>query len=159
MRIEPIYLLAPKPKPPSIPTRRAFLIAGGTFFAGIGLGGACGYAAGIGASGNEGGTKTKNETGPTGDANLDRLRWLAVDASIDVLIDNRNAFLNVLSSAYPKDLIAWQGVDRLVEAILDGRQLPNTRAFAQYLSQVIERGDPTVAESRHNHIPALRQVR
>ena len=34
MKIDPIYLLAPK-RVPSMPTRRAFLIAGGTFVLGF----------------------------------------------------------------------------------------------------------------------------
>ncbi len=92
MKLNPVYLLAPKPKPQSIPSRRAFLIAGGTFLAGVGLGGACGYAAGARGSADVG-----DELKPTGDANLDRLRWLAVGATIEELIENRLGFLNVLT--------------------------------------------------------------
>jgi hypothetical protein len=42
MRLDPIYLVAPKPNPPSMPTRRAFLVAGATFTLGAAVGGACG---------------------------------------------------------------------------------------------------------------------
>lgn len=158
MKLEPVFLLAPKPKPPSMPSRRAFLIAGGTFFAGIGLGGACGYAAGVSGKGE--GVREENALPePSGNAELDELRRLALKAPIEELVGKRDALLHFATSAYPNDKYIWHGIGRLVEATLQGNLIPNRRAFAAWLAQFIERGNPKMTESLVKHIPDLRRVR
>ncbi|HEB52202.1 MAG TPA: hypothetical protein ENI87_02985 [bacterium] len=130
MRLEPVYLVAPKPKPPSVPTRRAFLLAGGTLFVGLGLGGACGYAAGSGVL---------SELEPTGNAELDELRRLAVRAPIEELMDQAMLFLDLLRNNYPEDPFLWQGAKRIGEELLDNPAAANRRAKALWLRQLIDR--------------------
>jgi len=158
MRLEPIFLLAPKPKPASVPTRRAFLIAGGTFFAGIGLGGACGYAAGSRVGGDSD-DASKELFEPSGDSQLDELRRIAVAAPLEELIEKRDAILHFTTSAYPRDKYLWRGIERLIEATLIGQSVPNRRPFALWLAQFVERGDQEFARPLAKHIPDLRKVK
>jgi len=92
---------------------------------------------------------------PTGDADLDELRRLAVEAPIEELIEKKAGFVDLLRQAYPTDEIGWRGIDRLAQAAIEGEQIPQRRAFAKFLSTVIERGNPIVAESRQHFIEVL----
>ncbi|MFK7742304.1 MAG: hypothetical protein AB8H80_18465 [Planctomycetota bacterium] len=161
MRLEPVYLLGPKKKPPSVPTRRAFMIAGSTFIAGLGLGGACGYAAGTSASGTSaaGGSEpspspTTGSNGstpaapavdealkPTGDAMLDDMRRLAVKAPIEELVEKRNDFIDVFQRSYSDDPVVWRGLVRLANAVIEDEQFTQRRFSARWIGQQMA-GDP-----------------
>jgi len=158
MRLEPVYLVAPKQKPPSIPTRRAFLLAGGTFAVGLGLGSACGYAMGSGR-GDAADASASPELVPSGDADLDELRRLAVKAPIEELVAKRFDFLSHLYKTYTEDEIAWQGVGRLAEAALSNTGFPDRRMFSHWLAQVIEGSKSTVRQLNDKHVEQLRQVK
>ena len=158
MRIEPIYLLAPKPKPPSIPTRRAFLIAGGTFFAGIGLGGACGYAAGISGTGEGSGAQEKLPES-SGNAELDELRRLAIKAPIEELAGKWSYFTDAFSLDYRKDDYLPRGIERLVAHVLQDEGMAQRVIVARVLAQTIELGEPSIQEQLGQHVPRLLQVR
>lgn len=157
MKLEPVYLLAPKPKPPSIPSRRAFLIAGGTFLAGVGLGGACGYAVGVGGSGEvdngEGALK------PTGDPLLDELRRLAVKAPIDELMEKHMPFLDHLTSKYAADSTLWGGVERICQEVISNPRIASRRSVAGWLATVISRGDPALTGDLRNHVVELKRLK
>lgn len=120
MKLEPVFLLAPEPAPPSMPTRRAFLLAGGMFAAGSILGGSCGYALGVSAgraaqepkdAGKEAPAKPKLE--PSGDVELDYWRRLAVEAPLDELFSKASEFLAAQTFDYRSDRVLWVGIDRL----------------------------------------------
>ncbi|MFN3242118.1 MAG: hypothetical protein ACE37K_11445 [Planctomycetota bacterium] len=158
MRIEPVYLVAPKPEQKNVPTRRAFLIAGGTFLAGLGLGGACGFAAGSRGSGKgEGAVEERLE--PTGNAELDELRRLAVEAPVEELMEKATAFLDLLAQKYDSDKIGWRGADRIADQLLNGPARSDGRLLARWLMQVIERRDSKEAQARLRLLPRLAKVR
>jgi len=164
MRLEPVYLLAPKPKPPSVPTRRAFLIAGGTFFAGIGLGGACGYAAGSarsdGNSNGDGNGDTRSDAlTPTGDANLDELRRLAMQAPIEELTGQWLPFLTLLHDTYQSDEFLWHGAKRICDEAINNQSLADRSKIARWSITVITSGDPSLTASLRPLLNELRLVR
>ena len=152
MRLEPVYVLGPKPKPPSIPTRRAFLIAAGAFGAGVGLGGVGGYVLEIGGP-------TSDSPRPTGDVLLDELQRLAVEAPIEELAARYAFILSFIPSTYPRDAVLWRGAGRLAEYVIATERLHDRRTVAQWLAQVIESGDPVAAASLRSRISQLRAIR
>ena len=158
--------LLEKPEPHGVHPfgrRRAFLVAGATFCAGLGLGGACGYAVGVGKGGEEeegsGAGGTEPELASSGDALLDELRRLATKAPIEELIEKRFDFLHSLIDSYPTDKIAWTGVGRLAEAAIHTNQIPDRRLFARWLAQAIEASSAAVREPNLKHVEQLRQVK
>ncbi|MBL8727224.1 MAG: hypothetical protein JNM25_02255, partial [Planctomycetes bacterium] len=134
-----------------VPTRRVFLLAGITFAVGTAAGGWSGYA--IGAAAGDG------ELEPTGDADLDELRRLAVKAPIEELLAKRLVFLNCLFEDYPRDRILWSGARRIAEALVAGREIPDRRLYARFLAQVIESNDPEFTAPLLPLAPALRKVK
>lgn len=138
MRLEPVYLVAPRQTPPTMPSRRAFLLAGGAFVVGSAMGGACGYSLGVGSGG---------EVAPesSGDATLDELRRLAVKAPIEELVQQRMFFANTLVDHYRNDGILWDGTVRLAEALLRDPKFQDRRVFSRFLMQLIDNAPPTFA--------------
>ena len=163
MRIDPVFLVAPKPVVPSMPTRRAFLLAGSTFAVGVSFGGACGYAVGAGKSGEGGGegkAKAKEEElPPTNDVELDELRRLAVKAPIEELVERRLVFIAALSIDYRKDEVLWRGVGRLCDEVLSRQDYPERRRTARSLAQVIEVGEPGLQALLGHKIKELRSIK
>ena len=157
MRLEPVYLLAPKPKPPSIPTRRAFLVAGGTLLAGLGVGAASGYAAAASAAGQDGEQATRY--GDPSARILDELHRLAVDAPIDELVARWIYFVDSFGTNYREDPILPEGMARLCESVLTEPSLDGRALMALSLSQAIERAEPEAAARLDAFLPALREVR
>lgn len=170
MRLDPVYLVGPKPAAPSMPTRRAFVFAGSTFAVGLSLGGACGYAMGAGAA--PVGTAPPQEPAPaapaapdeielkpSGDADLDELRRLAVKAPIDELMEQRMMFVNATFMDYPTDAILWRGVERIAVHLIGGGLITDRRQFGRALASVIEKADPAIVGDLRRHAPALRRLR
>ncbi len=121
MKIDPVFLVAPAAPPPTVPTRRAFLLAGGAFAFGSMVGGACGYS--IGAAKREpveaAGEKADGELGSSGDAQLDELRRLAVKAPIEEFVAKWNPWWGEFDFTYTSDPILWQGLNRLAAWAID----------------------------------------
>lgn len=146
MRLDPVYLVAPEPKPPRIPTRRAFLFVGAAFAAGTALGGACGYAAGSVADARPAGGEPDGHEAdpalppPSGDTELDELRRLATVAPIEELIARWQPFLGLLGDTYPDDATLWRGAQRIGEHVLSTPSLDRRRTIALWLAQVIAQG-------------------
>lgn len=135
MKLEPVYLVAPRPKPPSMPTRRAFLFMGFAFAGGSVVGGACGYS--IGAA-----IAKSGDLSPTGNAELDELRRLAVKAPLAELVENRLYFMMVFDRKYSSDEVLWRGVERLANAIAADPAFPDRRRMAKVMTLTIERLAP-----------------
>tara|TARA_R110002072_G_scaffold121342_2_gene255051 strand:- start:20918 stop:21397 length:480 start_codon:yes stop_codon:yes gene_type:complete len=159
MHLNPVYLVAPKPKPPSVPTRRAFLIAGATFLAGAGLGGACGYAAGTSAVEGNGDAPFADALKPTGDSDLDELRRLAVKAPIEELTDKWFMFLTLLHDTYRNDATLWHGAERIIDEVLTNDGIKQRRKIAVWVLKVIEDGNPELRRNASTHAPALRMIK
>lgn len=162
MRLEPVFLVAPKPKPPSIPKRRAFLIAGATFFVGLASGGACGYSIASSRSpdadsGGDKPTPVQDQKLPvTGDPELDELRRLATRASLDELVATRVHFAHSVSKTYRDDEFLWLGMERLAREVIGRESVPDRRLFSRWLAQIIENGD---ARFSANLLPLAAQLR
>lgn len=155
MRLDPVFVVAPKPKPPTMPTRRAFLLAGATFTFGAAVGGACGYSVGaeraVGDAGEE-------DLASSGDHELDELRRLAVKAPIEELVEKRMIFLNSFTKVYPRDPYLWTGAGRLAKATIAGQPFSDRRLFARFLAQIIEGSDPKYAGELRPLAAELRKV-
>jgi hypothetical protein len=167
MKIDPIYLLAPEPKPPSMPTRRAFLLAGGTLVIGAVAGGACGYSMGLAAQPNGGqepkpanaAAKVEEELKTSGDAELDYWRQVAVKAPLDELFAKGVMFLSVRVSDYPKDPVLWQGVERMIAEVIGNESRVVDEGLVGFLaSQVISSARPAEPSLRE-FVPVLRARR
>ncbi|MBX3462272.1 MAG: hypothetical protein KF830_03805 [Planctomycetes bacterium] len=157
--MDPVFLVAPKPQPPTLPTRRAFLLAGATFTLGAAVGGACGYSVGVTQASVGAGAEVDSDLTPTRDADLDELRRLAVKAPIQELIEKRLVFLNCLSKDYRNDEVLWRGVERLCRAVQTDASFPDRRISARLLAQVIELGDPPFSEVHSDAAKQLRAIR
>lgn len=167
MRLEPVFVVAPKATSPSMSTRRAFLLASGTFAAGATLGGACGYAmgsqapadGGAGAASPSADPAADESPKPSGDVELDELRRLAVKAPIEELVKQRPIFLTYFGRRYRKDEILWRGVDRLCQEVLKRPDYPNRLLAANGLVQVVEQGEPGLKELVGDKVQALRSIK
>jgi hypothetical protein len=142
--------------PSTVPTRRVFVMAGVTFLVGTTTGGWWGYAAGSEAAASE---RQAAELAPTGDADLDELRRLAVKAPIEELLQRRLVFLANLGRTYRSDRVLWRGFDRLVEVALHGEGVPDDRLLGRLLAQHIEYADPDFQAPRLHLAPRLRELK
>jgi hypothetical protein len=158
-----VFLVAPKPKPPSMPTRRAFLLAGGTFAIGSVLGAACGYSAGVerakAAPTDAAAPGVEEDLKPSGDVELDELRRLAVKAPIEELMARANLLVACVRAEYKHDAILWRGVERVADALIAGASVPGAPVFPRFVAQVIEVGDPSLTKNLRPKIQALRQLK
>jgi hypothetical protein len=125
MKIDPVYLLGPVGPRPTFTTRRAFLLASGTFLAGTAIGTACGYSAGVATAGAAtaqppiADPARDAELPKSGNAELDQLRHLAVKAPLDDLFAKALYFMSTRARSYQKDEILWRGVERMSREVID----------------------------------------
>lgn len=148
MKIDPVYLLAPEPKPPAVPTRRAFLLAGVAGFAGIGAG----YV--LSAATSTATTETPS-TAQGADEATERIRWAEDLAShgVDEILDNLPAFLGVVheANALRSDrVVLWSGVRKAAEAIVNRGAMPlrASKAKAILAISALRPEDSTLRELR-----------
>lgn len=153
MKLDPVFLVSPKPNPSAMPTRRAFLIAGSTFTLGTAVGGACGYSIGVSTQGQP---DAGDDYEPSGDVELDELRRLAVKAPLEELYAKRINFTLDVAIDYRRDAILWRGVDRLGNAVLADESLQDRRMSAKLVAQIIELAEPTF---RERYVPLAKQLR
>ncbi len=159
MKIEPYYLLAPLPPKPSMPTRRAWLIAAGAFVVGSTVGSACGYSLGAASAGPAAAPAGPVEWKPSGDAELEEWRRLAVKAPLDELFERAMAFLDARVSNYPKDEILWLGVERLAKESAGNESRPvNEMTLVVVVAQIEGTARPTEPSLREL-VPQLRARR
>jgi hypothetical protein len=142
-----------------MPMRRAFVIAGCTFAAGLAVGGACSYSAGVAAGADAASPEPAAAEFPrSGDAELEALRALAVQAPIDELLAQWQLFLTMIADSYPEDEVLWRGFDRISDAVTT-RAVPDARRIASFAAQVIERCGSAQARLRQSRVEPLRKVR
>lgn len=157
MRIEPVYVLAPKAQVRTMPTRRAFLMAGGALLVGTAVGGACGYSLGAqNSTGERGDSETERKS--SGDALLDELRRLAVDAPVAELVEHGIRFCYHRDAQYRDDGILWRGIERIAKHIAAN---PGTvdRGLLLVVTATIERGAPPASLQLDALLPNLRGQR
>ena len=161
MRLDPVYLVEPRPGHPTMSTRRAFLLAGSTFAIGTSLGGACGFAAGVASTEAE---HTPNDRkpqsfDPSDNLTLDELRRLAVEAPIAELMGRWQVFLGLLSDTYPNDQVLWVGAERIGRYVVENERLPSRLTLAKWLEQIIANSRTAPAQSLGELAAQLRSVR
>lgn len=144
MLFEAVDLVEPRPKPPSMLTRRALLIAGGAFALGMTVGGACGFAAG--SNREDAATTAPKLPPPSGNAELDELRRLALVAPIEELVGKHLAFVDSYATSYRDDPYLPHGIDRLISAILDDPDLPDRELMARVVRDAVDRSDSAHAD-------------
>ncbi|MFM1871214.1 MAG: hypothetical protein RL398_636 [Planctomycetota bacterium] len=170
MRIDPVYLVAPKPSPTPQPTRRAFLAVGTTFGIGSLVGGACGYSVGTRRdTPDRPPTESPPSTPatdpaavpPTNDATLLALRRMAVEAPIADLVANWNPWFMDFSFDYTKDPVLWQGMDRLAQWAVENLAIADLDLLTALamMSQAEWRGDVTLLRRHIADIQAERRAR
>ena len=151
-----------------MPTRRAFLFAGGTLAFGVSFGGACGYAMGVNAAGGAAvasDPKLDLTAGlaPTGDADLDELRAWALKSPIEELESHILVFADQVVRAYPSDAFLWHGMERLVDRLLRREHTAWPRLSSQFLIQIIEGADARVLPENGRRlqarVPEMKRVR
>jgi hypothetical protein len=149
MRFDSAVFLAPHPRASTTTTRRAFLLAGGSFILGASVGGACGYSAGVRTANIGAGAARELDLAAglaaTGDADLDELRQLAIQAPLAELVERQVLFLDQVRSTYHADTFLWYGVARLVEGAVSASLTPATQRSRQRLIQLLDGMDPAVA--------------
>jgi hypothetical protein len=159
MKLEPVYVVAQQRTQPSMPTRRAFLLAGATFTLGAAAGGACGYSLGAAGGQPESARPGEEELPPSGDRELDELRRLAVRAPLAELIEKRLDFLYSVGKDYRRDEVLWKGVERLSDAVLKDTSFPGRRLTARVIAQTIDFADPQFRSQFEGRIEPLRAIR
>jgi hypothetical protein len=157
MRLDPVFLLAPTPPPPSMPTRRAMLLTGGAFLLGSAIGSACGYTLGVAQAASK--PENTDELKPTGDVELDELQRLAVKAPIDELCEKAIPFLASRAADYPQDQILWRGVARLAREMVDNPARPLHHTTIGAVVSTIDRGTPPSALNLRELLPQLSRRR
>ncbi len=157
MKLEPVYLVAPKPKPRSMPSRRAFLGMGLAFLGGGAIGSACGYS--VGAARTPAAPASEDALTPSGNEELDELRRLATKAPIEELMGRGTQFTTLLATKYRADAIAWRGVDRIAKVLVEDLNRPRRRPLAVWLAGVIDEADPAIRDEHERWIRLLREIK
>lgn len=96
---------------------------------------------------------------PSGDAELDELRRLALIAPINELADKWIYFLDVFSVSYRHDPYIPVGVDRLIDFIAANPGCDDRYLKSIVLIDIITRGEPELYERLKHRIPELRRMR
>jgi hypothetical protein len=91
---------------------------------------------------------------PTGDAELDALRHLAVRAPLDELIEQSFSFLVERARVYHEDEVLWRGVARIARAIPEQPERFD-RNVVLLVGAMIRDGNPPAELGLHELLPAL----
>lgn len=159
MKLEPVYLLAPRPRP-TMPSRRAFLWMGLAFAGGSVLGTACGYSMRSAVAAERPVSATAGaEPEVTGDSTLDELHRLAVAAPIEELMDRAVGFVGNATQDYPGDPVLWRGMGRIAEQLVRDPKAPSRRALGRVVAQAIESARAGEGAGYVDWVPSLRALK
>jgi hypothetical protein len=157
MKLDPVYLVEPRPAP-KVASRRGFLALASSFAAGAMIGGACGYS--IGRAGPPGGASAApaadSDPPSSGDVELDELRWLATKAPIEKLVEKNIQFFTRLDRTYRTDPVLWRGVERLCRVTLADEKNPYRRIIALQAVVAIEKDGPPAELRLEEYLPQLK---
>src|SRR5262245_6960727 len=131
------------------------------FVTGGAIGSACGYAAGVanGKAKAVDASGAAEELKPSGNADLDEVRRLAVKAPIEELMAVADSFLASAFRDYSTDKVVWRGLGRISEYVLGHPEVENRRALAGMLVQIFERAPTAVRGDYSEWIPRLQAIR
>jgi len=100
-----------------------------------------------------------NPLAPTGDADLDELRYLSLKAPIDELVERWLFFAYAFGKSYREDRHLARGLERLIDYALQNEGMQEHRAFCASLCQVIEYGEPWLRARLGYRLPQMRRFR
>lgn len=129
MKLDPVYVLAPRPQ---IATRRAFVLAGAT--------GCLAFAAGFAGGYWFRHSRDEQPPRPPGNPRIDWARSLALGDDT-TLLDNLPAFLGVCHEAHQlglDDVSLWDSIRRAAKAVIADAGLEQRRIKARALLTVID---------------------
>jgi hypothetical protein len=148
MKLEPVFVVAPRPEAPAITTRRAFLAMAGSFA----LGAATGFAV------------DRYRAPPPGpkprppDLRLEWLHNLCIDStSLADLIADRAAVVQYIPQ-YPGDAVLWHGVYRLATGIIADVDLPGRERLAIEVLDLLDHGPQPVGFAASEVDGPLRRI-
>ncbi len=150
MDVEPVFVVVPTP-PASVVSRRSFLAVGFAFACGGALGSTSGFAAAHAVA------RPLPASPP--DAQLARLRSLAVDAPVEQLVDEGWEYLALLGCEYRDDETLWFGFERLAARVTEPGADPHSRELALLARSVLARGSGAAEPARSRWTSILREVR
>jgi len=148
--VEPVFVVVPTP-PASAVSRRSFLAVGFAFACGGALGSTSGFAAAHAVA------RPLPASPP--DAQLARLRSLAVDAPVEQLVDEGWEYLALLGCEYRDDETLWFGFERLAARVTEPGADPHSRELALLARSVLARGSGAAEPARSRWTSILREVR
>lgn len=151
MKIDPVYLVQPRP------TRRAFLLAGSAFAGGVVVGGAGGFAIGVRSAAGVG-IETPAVLRPSGNAELDDLRRLAVEAPIEELTRRGPEFIAAFNRNFSDDAILARGVRRLAERVVSDDAVPARLTLARFLVRTAKVGAAARDDALIGLLPRLEAI-
>ncbi|MFT4839749.1 MAG: hypothetical protein ACI8UD_000204 [Planctomycetota bacterium] len=96
---------------------------------------------------------------PTGDADLDALRNLAANGSIDELVAKWLPVLSAVNDTYPEDVTLWFGARRICDEVIRNERIRNRRQIARWAIQVITYATSNSANELRPLLNALRLVK
>ncbi|GAB4161578.1 MAG: hypothetical protein Fur0037_28170 [Planctomycetota bacterium] len=132
VQIEPVYLVAPDPPVPSVPTRRAFLWAGIGTLAGLAGGTAIAAGGAVGAATSERWAKALELASPR--------------TPTESLLAHQFFLLGVLhemEGAGERSPLLWRAIDRLAAAVVRDPSVPDRRLRALAILDVLKRDHPS----------------
>lgn len=158
MKLEPVYLVAPRAR---IPTRRAFVLAGLAGAAGVG----CGFVAGRALAGPAGDAPPDPGSAPVDAELLARIQWaerLAQRSDVDELLANLPALLGVVDEAASRGLdsdVMWRAVAKTARAVADDGSVPWRAPAARALVRLLERRPGAVTTDLQGRLQTIGERR
>jgi hypothetical protein len=154
--------LVPARAAPMVATWRRFVCVAASFVGGSALGAASGYAVARSfaeaapAPAPPHGLTPDGRLAPSGNGELDELRWLAVEAPIEELATKNAVFFMMLDRTYRTDPVLWRGVARLCREALGNERSPHRRMIALLAVPIIEHDQPPAELRLEELLPRLR---
>jgi hypothetical protein len=96
---------------------------------------------------------------PSGDAELDELRRLALEAPIKELAGRWLYFGDVFSKSYRDDQFLPKGIDRLIDHLVATPKFDRRKVAAQFMRDIIIRGEPKFRKDMEHRLMDLSTIR
>ncbi len=150
MEVDPVYVVVADTSA-KVPSRRSFLAAGFAFACGGVLGSTSGFVTAKWAS--------ANAAAGVRDAELERLRRLAVLAPVEELVEGGWTYLVRLADDYREDPELWFGLERLAARITEPGADARCRGLAMLAREVLAKSTAVAGASSARWAPLLEEVR
>jgi len=140
----------------STATRSALLLSGGALAVALSLLNGCQP---VTQSRTGAQTLTQTLPAPSGNAELDELRRLAIAAPIEELVAHWLDFGDVFATSYRHDVYLPTGIERLVDHVIKTPEVDQRHMLARVLAQIIQLGEPSLQQRLGHRLPQLQLLR